>query len=388
MTTLERYILRQLLGPLGFFVLVLTGVIWLTQSLRVIDIVVNNGQGAQVFLEFTALLLPMVFSIVLQLGGLAATVYTLHRLITESELAAMFASGVSKMRAARPIMVFGVGLTALLFIDTTYLMPTSARIMRDRVSEVRGDLAAGLIRDGRFLNPSDGLTVYIREISNTGELRGIMVQDSRNRQSVVTYTAKRGYVTEQGGSPTLVMFEGQAQRLERGGLRLSLLRFDSWAYDLSYFVSSQGVRFRKPSERYFPELINPPKELVPDQKTYSRFIAEGHEQLSAPLYGLALPLLAAATILGAGFSRRGLSGTVALALALGAIARVVGLSVKSATSGAAELWPLLYAVPIGVILLSLLSLSRTSGGRTRGTGKALAPSGSARPSQAEATAGE
>ena len=64
-----------MLGPLGFFVLVLTGVVWLTQSLRIIDLVVNNGQGARVFLEFSALLLPVVLSIVLQLGGLAATVY-------------------------------------------------------------------------------------------------------------------------------------------------------------------------------------------------------------------------------------------------------------------------------------------------------------------------
>ena len=36
---LDRYIFRQVLGPFLFFVLVFTGVIWLTQSLRVIDTV-------------------------------------------------------------------------------------------------------------------------------------------------------------------------------------------------------------------------------------------------------------------------------------------------------------------------------------------------------------
>ena len=44
---IDRYIFRQILGPFLFFVLVFTGVIWLTQSLRVIDTVVNNGQSAQ-----------------------------------------------------------------------------------------------------------------------------------------------------------------------------------------------------------------------------------------------------------------------------------------------------------------------------------------------------
>lgn len=366
MNTLERYILRQLLGPLGFFVLVLTGVIWLTQSLRIIDLVVNNGQGAQVFLEFTALLLPVVLSIVLQLGALAATVYMLHRLISESEMAAMFATGVSRLRAARPIVIFGVGLSALLAFDTLYLMPTAARTMRDRVAEVRGDLAAGLIRDGRFLNPVKGLTVYIREITRKGELLGVMVQDSRDLDAVVTYTAKRGFVAEQDEALALVMFEGQAQRLDQDGSRLSLLRFDSWAYDLSYFVSRGGARTRKASERFFYELIDPDPEIAPDRRTQGRYIAEGHEQLSSPLYGLALPLIAAAVVLGAGFSRRGLGGAIAIALVSGAAVRVIGVAAKSATTTTPELWPLMYTVPLLAILMSLWALSRARMPRSRG----------------------
>ncbi|MEO0718002.1 MAG: LptF/LptG family permease, partial [Pseudomonadota bacterium] len=177
--TLESYIFRQLLGPFGFFTLVFTGVIWLTQSLRVVDTVVNNGQGARVFLEFTGLLLPLVMSIVLQLAALAATLYAVHRLLSESELVAAFASGVSKLRAVRPIAIFGALVTAALAFNTIYLMPTAAQTMKDRVAEVRGDVAAGLIRDGRFLHPAKGLTVYIREIASDGRMLGIMVQDAR-----------------------------------------------------------------------------------------------------------------------------------------------------------------------------------------------------------------
>ena len=37
MNRLDRYILRQLAGAFGFFVLVFTGVVWLTQAVRLID---------------------------------------------------------------------------------------------------------------------------------------------------------------------------------------------------------------------------------------------------------------------------------------------------------------------------------------------------------------
>lgn len=366
MNTLERYILRQLLGPLGFFAFVLTGVIWLTQSLRVIDIVVNNGQGAQVFLEFTALLLPLVLSIVLQLGALAATVLTMHRLLSESEVSAMFASGVSRMQVARPVAVFGVGLMTILAIDTLYLMPTAAQVMRDRVAEVRGDLAAGLIKDGRFLNPADGLTVYIREITPQGELRGLMVQDSRDRENVVTYTAKRGYIAPQETAPALVMYDGMAQRLDPGGRNMSLLRFDSWAYDLSSYIGASGERFRKPSERYVDELLFPDERIREDRPLYGKFLAEGHEQLSAPLYGLVLPLLAAAVMLNAAFSRRGMTGAIVMALLVGAGVRVLGLAAKSAVSSSPELWPMMYAPPALGVLAALWLLTRRGAARRRG----------------------
>lgn len=361
MTLFERYMLRQLLGPLGFFTLVLTGIVWLTQSLRVIDIVVNNGQGARVFLEFSALLLPAVLSIVLQLGALAATVLTLNRMIGEGEIIAAFAGGASHLQLARPFAIFGLGLAGLLAIDTTYLMPTTARIMRDRIAEVRGDIAAGLIRDGRFLNPAPGLTVYIREITPQNELKGVLVHDARNKDQPVTYTARSGFLEQDTRTPALILGQGRAQSLRESTNQLSLLRFDSFAYDLSSFVKKNENRFRKPSERYFWELIDPDPALANTRKARGKMVSEGHEQLGAPLYGFALPLTAASVLLAAVYSRRGRAGAIALAIVVGAGIRVFGLAMKSLVSGAPDLWPAMYAPPVFAIFISIWLLSRNRG---------------------------
>ncbi|MCI4666134.1 MAG: LPS export ABC transporter permease LptF [Neomegalonema sp.] len=371
MQTLERYIFRQLLGPLGFFTLVLTGVVWLTQSLRILDVVVNNGQGAQVLLEFSALLLPVVLSIVLQLGGLIATVYALHRLISESEIIAALAGGASKMRLARPVLMFGMALSVSLSAITVYLMPTSARMLSERMAEVRGDIAAGLIRDGRFLNPIGGLTVYIREITSSGEMLGILVQDARKEKGKpakqpVVYTAKRGLVaTRPDGTPVLVMYDGQRLQLTEDGKRLTRLDFYTDAdregrivLELDVF-GDRAVRSRKASERYFWELIWPDPAVARTPKDIGKFTAEGHEQLSAPLYGIALPLVAAAALFSAAFSRRGMGGAVAIALIAGAGIRVFGIAMKNATTGAPELWPLMYLTPLAAIAVAIYFLMQS-----------------------------
>src|SRR5699024_4481015 len=120
---LDSYIFRQVLGPFLFFVLVFTGVIWLTQSLRVVDTVVNNAQSAWVFLEFTGLLLPRVLSIVLPISLFAAVLYTINRLFSDSEIVVMMAAGLSGTAILRAVTAFGLLVMLLVYVMTLYLMP-------------------------------------------------------------------------------------------------------------------------------------------------------------------------------------------------------------------------------------------------------------------------
>ncbi|MEL6268092.1 MAG: LptF/LptG family permease, partial [Pseudomonadota bacterium] len=159
MSRLDRYVYRQLLGPFAFFVLVFTGIIWLSQSLRIIETVVNNGQSALVFLEFTILLLPRVMTVVLPVAAFAGTLYAINRLYGDSEVAVMFAAGRSGLALLRPVAMFALTITAVLLAVTLYVVPNAQREMRDRISEVRGDVAAAFLREGAFMTPSRGVTV-------------------------------------------------------------------------------------------------------------------------------------------------------------------------------------------------------------------------------------
>ncbi len=348
MTRIDSYVLRLLAGPFLFFVLVFTGVIWLTQSLRVIDTVVNNGQSARVFLELTALLLPTVLSIVLPVSAFAATLYIVNRLHTDSEIVVLMGAGVSGRRLLRPVAIFGAAVVAVLLVITLYLMPTTKRMMHERVTEVRGDVAAAFLREGAFLAPTRQVTVYLRRMGRPGEMLGVFVHDERDRDQITTYTAERAILVPGGETPRIVMFDGIAQSRPATGGPLSLLRFERFTYDLGQLENSDAVRQKKPSEFYLPTLLTADgDELGPYE--VGEFRAEGHEALSSPFYALALSLMAAATIVSFGFSRRGFAQRILLAVVAGVALRVIGLAAKSLTATEAALWPLMYVPPaIGV----------------------------------------
>src|ERR1700744_3417846 len=58
MGSIDKYIFRTTLGSFAVVLVSLTGVIWITQALRGIDLMTSQGQTILTFLGFTSLVIP------------------------------------------------------------------------------------------------------------------------------------------------------------------------------------------------------------------------------------------------------------------------------------------------------------------------------------------
>ncbi|HEY1708625.1 MAG TPA: LptF/LptG family permease, partial [Rhizomicrobium sp.] len=116
MSRLSNYVLSQLAGPTALFALLMTTVVWLTQSLRLLDLVINRGQSAATFAYLTLLILPSLLVIILPIAFFAGTLYALNKLSTDSELVVMWASGYSRAQLALPVFVTAAGVMAATYL--------------------------------------------------------------------------------------------------------------------------------------------------------------------------------------------------------------------------------------------------------------------------------
>src|SRR5437763_12234202 len=124
-TSLDRYILRQCLSVTLFVTAALSAAVWLAQSLRLIDLIVNRGLSVEVFLYLALLILPRFFDIVLPIGAFIAVLFVFNKLTSESELVVMRASGLGPVALARPVLLLaGIGFLALLSLSA-YILPAS-----------------------------------------------------------------------------------------------------------------------------------------------------------------------------------------------------------------------------------------------------------------------
>src|SRR5665213_4280088 len=126
-TGLNRYILRQCLSVMFFVTGALTAAVWLAQSLKLIDLIVNRGLSAEMFLYLALLILPRFLDIVLPIGAFIAVLFVFNRLTSESELVVMRAAGVGPVALARPVFALaGIAFVVLLGLSG-YFLPASNR---------------------------------------------------------------------------------------------------------------------------------------------------------------------------------------------------------------------------------------------------------------------
>ena len=190
MPRLSFYVLRQMIGPVALFTFLLTSVIWLSQSLRLLDLVINRGQSAPIFLYLTVLILPRLLVYILPMAFFAGTLFGLNKLNADSELVVMSAAGFSRRQLAAPVIMAAVIMMALTYLCSLYLMPLGERAMKSKVLDIRSDIGTAILNEGEFNTPTNDLTVFIRSLAPDGNIRGILVHDNRDTLRPTTYIAE------------------------------------------------------------------------------------------------------------------------------------------------------------------------------------------------------
>jgi lipopolysaccharide export system permease protein len=293
MGSIDKYIFRTTLASFALVLVSLTGVIWITQALRGIDLMTSQGQTIVTFLGVTSLVIPALVLIISPIALMIAISHTLNKLATDSEIIVMNAAGFSPFRLFRPFFFATCVVAILVAFIASYLAPDGMRRLKQWDAEITADVLANILQPGRFAQLDLNLTIRIRERQPGGLLVGIFIDDRRDPNERVSIIADHGTVvkSENGGGSFLILEDGNLERFEVGKRDPALVAFGRYAFDMSKFSNqghdvALGIR-----ERYLTELMSP----EPDDPVYlqipGQFRAELHDRFMAPIYPFAFAAL-------------------------------------------------------------------------------------------------
>lgn len=346
MLVINRYILRQLAVGMVLVTIGLTVILWLTQSLRFVELTVNKGASIGTFLKLTFLVMPNFLAVILPVALFTVTLFTYNKLITDRELVVLRAAGVSHMALARPALYLAAANVLLGLVLNLWLIPQSVEAFHKLQYALRSTATGVLLQEGQFTQIGRGLTVYVRARNPDGELLGLIIHDHRNPLKTVTTLAERGVlIKEPNNTPAVIIFNFTREEVSPGSMRASLLSSDRYTMDFTDPSESDEDRVRDARERSTRELFSLSAAQVGPVE-YRQFRVEGHQRLSSPLYHLAFATLAAASLLCGWFNRRGQGSRLVIAITLMVLLQAMALGSNNLATKNLSWVPLMYLLPI------------------------------------------
>ncbi|MBL4693230.1 MAG: LPS export ABC transporter permease LptF [Magnetovibrio sp.] len=350
MKALTRYVFWQLFTGLMLVTASLTCVVWLSQSLRFIDMIVNRGLSAGMFVYLTGLMMPNFLTVILPVSLFAITTFTYHRMIMDRELVVMRAAGLSQFNIAKPAIMLAVLVIAMGYGLSTYLVPTSYTQFREMQWDIRYSFSHVLLKEGTFNTAGAGITVYVRERTDDGRLLGILAHDARDSAHSVTLMSEHGAMVQSKDGAKVVMFNGSRQNFNKKTKQLSILYFDRYVFELAPPSQVGETRHKEARERSMEALYNLDTAGL-DKTNVGKFHVEIHRRLALPWSALGFVLIALSVLTSGSFTRRGEGRRIFTAVILAGAYQASLLMALNMAAKNEALIPMIYAITAMPVIL-------------------------------------
>ena len=292
----DRYLFAQMLRVAFAVTVTLVGIMWLFQTIRILELVINRGAPLADFMVMSVTVIPLWLTVAMPIGTFIAIIWVFHRSLADRELLVAQASGRSAHQLARAPMALGLLVTSFLVFNSVILLPFSFSIYKQIQFKLRNAIPTVMLQDNVFIDVVDGMTMLIGKKYDDGLAEDVFIHDERNNGAIVTLTARVGQFVEKDGQPAVILQDGQRVELTDAGNAGATLLFDTHTVFITPRERRQATRMPiETDEDKIRNLLDPATSPSPgyvDQR-----VAEGHYRIVSPMLALALGLVASAGVL-------------------------------------------------------------------------------------------
>jgi len=320
----DRYLLMEILGPLGLGFLVYTFILLFQKLFQSAEMIIRRGVDASTVGELLLLSLPYIVVLTIPMSLLFGILTAIGRLSSDSELVALRAGGVSLMQLYRPIALISLVLTLLSSALMIFVQPWGNSRLEQLGHEILRQSVAKIIQPRYFHDEWKDKTLYVFEQApNDDRWHGVFLASTESVSVSKVTTAEWGELTvDESGeklslhltnaySYTVNLNDATRTQVQKSGDLVVVLddAFTSRQNNANR-NASKGVRAMQ-----LAELLRVARDPRQDSQWRNLAKVEIHKKFSIPaaclVFGLfALPL---------GFSNRRGSKASGFALSIGVI---------------------------------------------------------------------
>lgn len=250
MRILRRYILRELVGPIGLALVVFTFVLLIGNLMKLADLLVNKGVPLLDVARLFGLLVPTLLAHTVPMAILTGTLLAFGRLSSDQELTAMQASGISLWSLAGPVALVGLLASAGLVVVNDQVVPYSHFAMRRVVKEIGVRNPAAYLEPGIFVKEFKPYILFVYRMDGN-HLTKVRIYEPLEGRPTRTIIAERGEFVPlpETRQVQFRLFHGTSDEPDvRNPARLYKLEFASYAMTLTLDTEDPQTLHKKPKD--------------------------------------------------------------------------------------------------------------------------------------------
>tara|TARA_B100001063_G_scaffold114305_1_gene106814 strand:+ start:754 stop:1869 length:1116 start_codon:yes stop_codon:yes gene_type:complete len=236
---MKKLIFRKFaVDTLSFFLimcLTIGLIVWTLQAVNYFDYVTQDGHGLKTYFFYTFLNFPKIIHRIIPFMFFISLFYMIVNYENRNELLIFWTSGVSKIDFVNKVLFFSIFLTIFQILIGGFFSPFSQYKGREILKNSNIDFFTSLIKEGKFLNVVDGLTIFINTKNQDGSYSNIFIDDSSKVVSRMIY-AKSGNLYDNDNTKIFKLFEGEV--INKNETKINVFKFDQIDFNLNEYSTS------------------------------------------------------------------------------------------------------------------------------------------------------
>ena len=233
---MKKLIFRKITkDTIAFFLLVTIifgSIVWVIQAVNYLDYVTEDGHGLKTYFLFTLFSFPKIISKLIPFVFFIALFFTLINYDSKNELLILWTNGISKLGFVKKIFAISIFVLLVQIFFSAFLSPFTQYKARLFLKESNIDFFTSLIKEGKFINVVEGLTIFIDKKKSNNTFANIFIDDSSKAQNRIIY-AKTGKIVENNKKKIFILNNGQILNKEKS--KFNIFQFEEINFDLSNY---------------------------------------------------------------------------------------------------------------------------------------------------------
>lgn len=175
MKKIDKLILGSFIGPFLLTFVVVDFILLIVNMLKYFDEIFGKGLGFWIYAELIGYFVVSISPMALPLAVLLSSLMTFGNLGEHFELTAIKSSGISLVRALRPIAIFTVFLVIAAFLSNNFLVPKVNLKTFSLLYDIRMKSPALDIREGIFYAGIPGYSIKVNQKIGDNDLKDIII---------------------------------------------------------------------------------------------------------------------------------------------------------------------------------------------------------------------